>query len=296
MRMRTMFLVVVGVGTLLAGHAVAQTNGPSAVERLAERLLGYWGDPTVARAEIVPEGLPAALPVVFPLPADATLVGSVAHFERNELATVQVVVDAPQPPDEALGALLAGLAERGWVAAAMPPVVGFLPVQTSASGQACDPVTGIFAYLHASSRPQAATDIRIDINLASARYNPTCDAASLLPHPYGDQAPLPALSAPLDSELVPHGTVQMPDQASTTAVVSVGASVTDVAAHYAGRLALAGWTMQETGAQTGHVVTTWTYVDVQGSPWRGALTVVAMTGETPTFGLSFFVTPTVAGG
>ena len=289
-------LAVLAAAILSLGtSAVAQTDGSTAVERLAERLLGYWGDPAVSRAEIFPERLPANAPVDIVLPDGAVLVGSVAHFERNELATLQIVVDAAQPPDEAMDALLGAFAERGWVATTMPPAVGFLPVQTSASGQACDPETGIFAFVHATSRRDAPTDIRIDVNVAAARYNPPCNAASMVPNPYADQAPLPALPAPLGSELMTHGTIHMPDQASSTAVVSLAGGAADVAAHYAGRLASAGWDVHATEASATHVVTTSTHVDALGSSWRGVLTVVALSGETPTYGLSFFVTPVASG-
>ena len=128
------------------------------------------------------------------------------------------------------------------------------------------------------------------MNLAAVMYNPPCDAAALVPQPYAGQAPLPALQAPIGSELVPHGTIQQPDQASSTAVLVASASAADVAAHYAGRLSLAGWRLGETHVVAEHVVAKWSFVDPQGSMWRGALSVIGMDRKPSRHALTFFVT------
>ena len=289
-RIRTFVLA----GVLFAiGAAFAQSGSPSAsaatIDRLAERLLGSWGDPAVSRAELLPGALPDELPFDVPRPAGAVLLGSMAQYEREQLMHVQIVFDSSEGSDAALASFGAAFEEMGWMFGESFQSGGFLPTQTSASGQACDPETGTYVYIYASSWPGEDSDVRLNASLGAAPYNPPCDAASLTHRPMEGQTPLPPLHAPEGTQVHPHSTMQMPDQGSSTAMLTSEWSAAEIAEHYAAELASAGWRLVESDALADHTYSTWTHTDGEGRTWIAAFTSSTLPWSTVQHAVSFFV-------
>lgn len=286
---------LLAAGLFVGGLAVAQVDGaapdaPStAIDRLAERLLGYWGDPAVSRAELLPGALPEDMPIAFPTPRSADLLGSLAQYEHGRLMHVQAVYDSTLGSDAALAAFGDAFAAMGWLYGTSYESGGFLPAQTSASGQVCDPESGAFIYIYTTSWPDEPSDVRLNASLGAAAYNPPCDIASLTYRPVEGQAPLPPLHAPERSQVHPHSTMQMPDQASSTAMLVSELGASALAEHYATELASEGWILAELDAGADTTNSSWTYTDPEGRTWSAVLTSSTIPWSTVQHAVSFFV-------
>ena len=280
---------------VLGGAGVAQVDGTASetsaasIDRLAERLLGYWGDPAVSRAELLPGALPEDVPFAFPAPANAELLGSLAQYEQGRLMHVQAVYDSTLGSDAALAAFGEAFESMGWLYGTSYDSGGFLPAQTSASGQVCDPEAGTYIYIYATSWPDEPSDVRLNASLGAAPYNPPCEIASLTHRPMEGQAPLPPLHAPEGSQVHPHSTMQMPDQASSTAMLVSDLGASAVAEHYATELASEGWVLVDVDAGADTTNSTWTFVDPEGRTWSAVLTSSTMPWSTVQHAVSFFV-------
>jgi hypothetical protein len=245
----------------------------SNLERLALRLLGPWGDPGRMTTALHPGRLPQELPFELPLADEMEILGSlVRRGEDEELLNVQVVLDAATTTEEAMAALQSRLQGAGWTGRREPQPGGFVPVQPSLSGVFCAPEDAAFMYVNSFFVASGPTDVRLDINL-EAGYTPCPGIAEMPFDPYTDQAPLPTLSAPEESELFVYGFSMEREAAASSARVLAGLSGEALLHHYETQLEAARWERLE-GEAIGPVsYSRFGYEDEEGGSWLAVLTV-----------------------
>ena len=271
----------------------AQTTSPqpdASVEELAQRLLSPWGDPAGMRVELLPAVLPQDLPFELPLPEGTRVVGSVARRSAaGELLSVQVVADHDQATEETLAALDATFEEQGWIGRPEGKPTGFVPPQANLAAMYCQPEGNAFIYVNAFFVPEAPTDIRIDINL-EGMYHPCGESGSH--HQEPPQAPLPTLTAPEGSELIVHGGQFLPDQASSSALITSTLGLQELANYYEQQLVKADWQILDEHRTDFMSYSTWTRTDDQAQVWSAVLSVSELAAADQVFASLVITTDT----
>ena len=286
-------LAGVALAVLLATAAMGQAQDETGLRRLAERLVGAWGAPGEMRVELHVATLPPGMPAALPLPATFDLVGSLARYERDALVSLQVVLDGPARPGEALAALRAAFEAEDWtiIADHEPVEVGFVPTIQTVFARACAPEAPgdarPVAYLNASPGAPGTTDVRIDLT-------PDAWEGACIPHQsYREDrdryAPLPTLGAPPDSEVTGSLVSLEIENASAHAVLRGAIPIAEIVAHYEAELEALGWSSVP-GAVTDDFGTRspWSLVTGAGRLWVGLLSVDRPTRTGPAM-LSFAV-------
>lgn len=238
------------------------------LRRLAERLVGVWGDPGPVRVELAVGTLPPE--AVFPVP-DVHLLGSVARREGEALVSVNAVFDAPARTPEALARVREAFEAEGWTVLVDDPMVGFVGTQVGFFGRACGPVPEGGAdrplvYFSLSPVTGGPTDLRMD-------YSPAAWDGACVPMDgfAASFAPLPTLTAPEGSTVVAPALAHGPDEATAVATIRGTSEVDAVAAHYEEQLAEAGWEPTEERQQdAARVRSVWTRVAAERS-WVAVL-------------------------
>lgn len=259
------------IALLLAVTARAQPIDEGAL-RLAERFLGSWGDPAVTSVTLVAGAPPEGSPDV-PLPADATLVGGLGHYEDGRLVHALLVLDHPAGPEVAFSQTAAALTAGGWLVRRDAGPFGFVDARQSVYANACGPSDvggGWVLFVQASPRPDGASEVRLEAN-PPAFFGP-CDLSF---GPWSPPVPLPTLAVPAGTRLYAANWAQGDTESIATAVLRGPLSADDVAAHLAGELGAAGWRPLADAAAVPHPVgssSRWSYADERGA-WVGHLTV-----------------------
>jgi hypothetical protein len=288
-------VVRIGLALALLAVAVALAQDDAGVRRLAERLVGVWGDPGTMRVSLHAGALPPEMPYELPLPASFDVVGSVAREERGVLSSVQVVLDGPERTEEAFAALQGAFAAAGWTVFSDAGMIGFVPSQVPFSGRACGPLQDDehrpLAFITVMWVPDGPSDVRLE---TQARAWPgACVAWDGEPW---FQAPLPTLSAPPGTTLLsPTFSADGDGDAAIAVAVLRGAdAIAAVVEHYETQLLATGWTRLRGGVTDAFGTRSRWSRSHDGRDWTATLAVDWPAGDGP-LALQFAVVAASAG-
>src|SRR5581483_193732 len=177
------------------------------IQELAERLLTHpystTGLPQIAR--IVTDNLPDGLPIELPIPLGGVLLGSLARVSDQQLASADIIVDAPGDTEQIDSFYEQNFLANGWTA---PPIGlgpmrgGFMPMAGPTSSRTfCRGASGPWLSVTLRALANGKQEVRIHVDLTSAG---PCAGGGPRSIPVGMQM-LPALSAPPGVPLEPGG-------------------------------------------------------------------------------------------
>ena len=253
---------------------------------LARRLLAPWGDNGGITVELTPRELPTGLPSELPLPAELTLVGSMANYGPDgELLHGQVVLDSRLPAAETQRLLQESFANRGWKVQPQPGPAGFVPQNTHVAALYCGPEGLSFIHMNSFGSPESHTDVRLEVN-TQTMYSPCGDGSARSEEP--QPSPLPTLSAPAATEVTLHGGNFVGDQASSSAVLETEIPADELLRHFETQLEEAGWQRLEGQGQSG-----WTRLQSDRT-WHGVLEISEIGEGTGRFYAAFVIVADLA--
>ena len=236
-----------------------------AATKLALRLLTpqYPGAPGPEDVQLLVGELPADF--ALPLPDSTEVVGSIVRGGES----TEVVLDSSQSAENILTYFAEELTKTGWDTFEEPSYGGgFVPSEMPQNKTFCHDENGLVMWMMALDLQNAPTDVRLNLN-SDQGYSP-CDQGDYGP-PQGDPYSLmPSLIAPDGAEQISGGGGGGgPHNVSSSATLKTEVSVAELAAHYMSQLEEQGWTSDGNGGDGPAKWSTWTFLDDEGSAWRG---------------------------
>lgn len=270
-RRSSAFLTLVAILCALAlGAAGAQNDEQSPLRRLVERLMGPYAYADF-EIDLLPEALPADLPIDLPLLPDATLIGSMERRDTaGTLLGAQVILDSQLNAEEILGFYLSAFEQIGWLGDIGGKPSGFLEPFTSIGAGFCSPGVG-FIWVNTFAPGDAPTDVRLDLNFAPEYVY--CPYSGDGP-PEPEAAPLPPLTAPAGSRVTGHGLTLLPDQSSSSALITSIPPGSQLHDHYGAELERNGWQLLEivTSDEAGTIISRW--ANSEAEEWEAVLSLI----------------------
>jgi hypothetical protein len=285
-----------GLGLRPAAAQPQPTDDPERVRQLAERLLatgssGFgWGVDLVASgprptARLLPGRLPDGLPLTVPVPPGGQIVGSVARTMGGQLASAEILIDAPGTTAELRPIYEAAFSNQGWTAPKDFPSGGFQQIAPLLSYARCvgDDYQGM-AIITLGQLDAGRIEVRLHLYLpALARTSGPVGApaggpcatfsssrASIgIPNYRRDL--LPTLTAPVGSRLQSTGGAMGSDYATDEALAETDRSAGQLEAHFATQLEQAGWVKVDSGDAGAVAYSSWSLP--HEPEWFGMLTV-----------------------
>ncbi len=261
------FGVVLETALIPATAGFTQPNeDPERVRELAERILatgssGFgWGVDLVNSgprpiARLLPGRLPDDLPLAVPAPPSAQIVGSVARTIGGELASAEILIDAPGTPAQLRPIYETAFSNQGWTTPAGFATGGFqqssnvLPYMRCAGDE-----WGGMAMLTFGQLDAGRSEIRLYLYLpALARttttvapfgFNPCSTAPGSgisVGTPSNRRDLLPALIAPAGSRLQTTGGAMGNDYATSEAIAESELTAGELEAYFSVQLERLGW-------------------------------------------------------
>ncbi len=262
------------------------SEGESRVLELAIRLLS--NEDPVARAVLKPRilvgRLPEEMPVEIPMPEGFSVVGSLVRSEPDPHGdpTVEVVLDARMPAEQARDAYREQMSAAGWSEPERRGPrgggFGFRPVGATALLCRSDRGPALFLSAH-EEQPDgrdAPTDFRLRLIMGS-RHSPCA------PEPYYEpefERIIPHLEPPLGSYQWPGGGGGGTGDAYSTATLESDLDTAAIGAHYVAQLEEGGWSLSEEGRGGPQAWSTWSFTDEDGQPWSGVFFALRL-AESP---------------
>jgi len=239
------------------------------LRELALRLLAHspWAPPSPREPELLVGSIPPGF--ALPLPEGTLVVGSLIH------RTTTVVCDTDLPPGGALDFYRERLAAEGWAPIDFPPIHqgGFVHAFSPFNSRQvfCRGERGPSLTVTAFAGVDGRTDLRLELDAHEANPEASpCAQRRRMRHMGRDVwEVLPALVPPPNARQTPEGGNGGDERVSTSATLGTDLALGEVAAHYTGQLAAAGWA-RVAGGEAGPVAwSAWTFADKEGERWRG---------------------------
>lgn len=255
---------------------VAQNDASSdaTLRELAERLISppfMKPDSSSPRSELLPGNLPGDLPLDLPMPKGNRLIGSARHGSGTEMASWDVVLDAPGKAEDVEAFFKAELEKRNWKAGpdwnrrmdmnrerggfatsgpggmGLPPGVDPDKVKEGMVDMGSMPRQLIFCQvggkaaldLQVTPRGSEPNDVRIKVD--GWGMGP-CSEGWKQEDMWASMESIPPLRAPEGVEIRSEGSSGGDGSWSSEASAVTDKSATLLEAHYAGQLQAAGWT------------------------------------------------------
>lgn len=251
----------------------------TSIEDLAERLLTYpyspTGLPQVAR--ILPDEIPSGLPLDPPTPPGAVLLGSLVRTSDQQLASAEVILDAPGDAEEIAAFYEQTFLANGWTAAPVmtPMRGGFTPAAgPSASRSFCRGASG--PWLSVTLRPLNGGLFEVRLHIDLVMPGP-CAGGGPAGFPPGMHL-LPSLSAPPGEPLQPGGGGGGPDAWWSEATARTDRRPAELEIHFAGQFSASGWTRVAGGADGPLAWSTWRRTE-DDREWQGVLFVLETSSQ-----------------
>ncbi len=267
-----------GSATPLSVATPTPVRDTAALQVLLQRMVGYtYPGASGQEGQIYVGRLPDKMPVDLPLPDGNRVIGSVVRGEEN----IQIVLDAPQPPDRVLDFYRQRLSAAGWSTPDQPggPSGGFVPPGIPNAVTFCQSRQGPVLFVSASAEPNQPTDVRLTLNTSKTQGSPCSQPPG--GGPVTSQV-IPRLVAPAGARQIEGGSGGSSTGSSynsTTLVTDQSAMA--LAAFYGDQLTRAGWTKQDEG-QSGPVAwSIWTARDKKGTTWKGLFFALDLPGTEP---------------
>jgi hypothetical protein len=285
----TGIVILQGAGTPTPGLPAGSATPPSmatptpvrdtaALQVLLQRLVGYsYPGAPGPEAQIYVGRLPDKMPVDLPLPDGSRVIGSIVRGEES----LQIVLDAPQPPDRVLDFYRQRLSAAGWSTPDQSggPSGGFVPSGIPNGITFCQSRQGPALFVSASAEPNQPTDVRLTLNTSKTQGSPCSQQPSGGP---ATSQVIPRLLAPAGARQTEGGSGGSSTGSSyNSATLVTDQSAVELAAFYGDQLTQAGWTKQESG-QSGPVAwSTWMARDKEGTTWKGLFFALDLPGTGP---------------
>ncbi|HET8522419.1 MAG TPA: hypothetical protein VFL82_04240, partial [Thermomicrobiales bacterium] len=229
---------------------------------------------------LLPGALPADLPFELPLPPKSRLVGSFVGPSGGTRPgappnghIVQVLIDVPTGPADALAFYERAMTERGWQQSGewRPYRGGFTPFSALPPSRTfCQGARGPHLTATAHERPAGGASIRILVDTATPG---PCAFLGRQRSIAPDIDPIPMLLAPSGVLLTSMGGGGGGDAWHSDAISETDLSIDALEAGFATQLAAGGWTPRDRRVEESVAWSTWTVPGEAG--WRGLLLVVA---------------------
>lgn len=243
--------------------------------RLAHRLLHHPHPQGPTSVELLVERLPDRLPPDLPVPAGATLLGSLVLWRHGRPLSMEAVLDASDDPTGLLAAYEPKLTERGWTRFEdfSPMRGGFVSGEQEAVRMYRQGAEGPVLVVGATRDDGNPSDVRLRLDFEFSRR------MSRGPRGLPPGADLmPELRPPAGVELTGQGGSGSDARWTSEATVQTDHPVAALEAHFAAQLAEAGWTRV---AGTADDVVGWSAGQLPGvEGWRGLLLVLATFGPS----------------
>lgn len=262
-------------GSPTGGSSLPQSSEKASTgdENLVRLLLRFLHPPGRRRElSFYPGKLPDGLPVEVPIPDDAELIGSMV---RGENEGFQVILDVPGKPENIVEFYREQLTEAGWVEKTEERRPG---------------------------RGGGFTSTAFGPNAFFSRYENKGPALSINIHAPEENAPL-GVRLGLEQEYRPRPLHRGPEvlpvleppegvrqrrsgggshhgdeysSEDSEAILETGLDLGDLEAHYRDQLREAGWELQGKDVGKAYAVSSYTFTDEGGNPWKGLLVIHAV--------------------
>ena len=276
---RILALSVVPLALILVVAGCAAPAGPppspsnldgsdTELTRLVKRYLTYPGSP-YGEFEMLVGELPSDLPADVPIPEDAEVIGSIVRSDKYTM--IQIMLDAPQEPDEILEFYRDYLTEKGWQEMKQPSSSGFVSPMMRSRVNFCYEgkiSLSMSAYTTEEGKP---TDVRLYVSDDPQ----SCKAYTEEPVRPGAGDVLPALMAPEGAIQRGGGGGGGSDRRYSQATLETSLSIDELHTHYRAQILEAGWDLREEGSKGTVAWSTWSFADESDNDWVGLLLVRA---------------------
>lgn len=251
-------------------------NSYAELLRLVERMFTFPGTPMEKPYTILPGELPGDLPIIIPIPEDATIIGSTVRFEDN-YQQVQIFLDVPRETNKILEFYRNNLNKTGWneLESSYPGEGGFVHFPsmsestTFCQNESAGPSLTIIPFTSNEEKP---TDVRL--NLDTNPRNLICRMRNIESHGTSGAAEImPILKPPKGAMQKGGGGGGSDDQWDSEATLETELSIRDLESHYQNQLLEAHWELKEKSIQGSVGLSTWSYTDEFGDQWSGILLI-----------------------
>jgi hypothetical protein len=253
----------------MAGQSINQDENSTLLQELALRLLRIQmhGDPDApGDTQLMVGTLPATLPVELPLPDGCRVLGSLV---RPYLG-LTVVLDCTQTSEQILDFYRERMTAAGWSELEMPHrPSGFEPDYYGSRRTYCFGARGPALNIQALQRPGAPTEAQLNL-----QTDPVYSPCAQRHRPMGMNSPIPSLSSPPGSRLMPRGSGGGNGSWHSEATLDTDLEPWAIAEHFASLLERAGWARTAAGRGGPLAWSTWTFHDSEHDPWSGLLLVL----------------------
>jgi hypothetical protein len=237
------------------------------LEELATRLLETtYLDSELKEVQLLPGDLPQDLPANLTLPEGTRIVGSKIQEDMG----IDIVLDVPLAPDEAIEFCRSALAPQNWTETNLWDG-GFMPADPSLTF--CG--GGKKASISVSAHPQGnGSDLRLSfINDPSS--SPCSWAGSLVDW----MKPIPRLPCPRGAKQSSENSMGGGSNVAVSAVMETEMNSSALEDYYADLLEAANWTMKGAVQSRPSSWSTWGIQDEEGVLWEGILMAVELPGN-----------------
>lgn len=237
-------------------------SGEQLFRELAMRLLvpPYFGGPEGGEIQLLTGELPDNLPLEVPLPDGARVIGS---FIRGDKST-EIVLDAPQSPEDVLNFYEERLIAAGWEKPESPGLSGGFVSSDIANGTSlCQSKKGPRFSVSTRENETRLTDVRL--SLSNGRHS----GCNMSTDYMGPEGPIPDLVPPTGARQWGGSGGGGDDSFYTSAELETELASAEVAKHYTEQLNAAGWTLLSSADADEVAWSSWSFEDEHGDVWSG---------------------------
>lgn len=260
-------------------------NTPGAREdllrELALRLSTYPGDPRNDNPQLLVGQIPENMAIPVPMPEQSQVLGTLMRSPEN----INIILNSELSPTEVTNFYKEQLGSSGWneLDTIRPMHGGFVHSRFQAFENHltfCQGPDGPAFTVHTFERPQAPTDVRLDINFGT-EFSPCVQSNQRTQRMHrGLHDLIPVL-------IPPSGAKQFGGGGSgggvgswhTTATLETDLDLATLLTHYSQQLEKGGWTRTGEGFSSPLAWTTWTFQDEDKENWSGLFFILKMPGK-----------------
>jgi hypothetical protein len=237
------------------------------LEELAARLLETtYLDGELKEVQLLPGELPQELPVDLPLPEGTRIVGSKIQEDMG----IDIVLDVPLTPDEAIEFYRQALAPQNWTETNLWDG-GFKPADPSLTFCGGRKKASILLSAHPKDN---GSDLRLSF-ITDIDSSPCSWAGSFVDW----MKPIPRLPCPPGAKQSSENSMGGGSNVAVSAVLETEMNSSTIADYYADLLQSANWTMKGEVQSRPSSWSTWSIQDDEGVLWEGILMAVELPGN-----------------
>ena len=262
--------------------SVSTGDSDTDLARFVKRLFNYHYS-SLGEPKILPGELPSDLAVDIPIPETAEIIGSLVQSDKSKkYENVQIILDVPGEPEDALAFYQEQLAETGWhefERYSSSRQGGFVPSQQPVSATFCryenkGPSLSVITYAP-EGKP---TDVRL--SLVNDPQSGMCSQERNDPRPGGFGEPFPSLKAPEGALQTGGSSGGSGNSRRASAELETELGLEELQAHYQQQLEATEWKLEDQGSGDALAWSTWSFTDDSGSEWAGLFMVRAFGEDT----------------